>query len=209
MKIKVTPDILEGLQQMSHKFHQGIYADTTSLYGKQEQKYIDELLTFSYKIVQTIGIVAGFGFTAVGFVNSIILFVMGEALLIGSIVYGIFNLKKIYTKTLSTLKNSSDKKIKALKAMSDLFRTVILDAVKTRMVDLEDFDLKHQEMNENILKEFEGKPEKERDETKFLTVLLVLLILGGMLLLTSFLDINLFHLPRRTIYFSPKFYYHK
>ena len=193
-KVEATPEILGGLQQMSHDFHIGIYAETTKAYGDQEQKYIDELLSFSYKMVQTIVIVAGFGFTALGFVKKISLFVFGELLLISSIVYGIYSLKQIYSKIISILKDSSDKKYQILKERSDLFVKTILGAVKNKFVDLEGFETKLGKVDKELLEEFSRENKEGKDEAYFMNILILLFLLGSILILVSFVKFDLYSL---------------
>lgn len=187
-KIVATPEVLAGLQQMSHDFHMGVYAQTTKVYGDQEQKYIDELLSFSYKMVQAIGIVAGFGFTALGFVKNIHPFVFGEVALIASMIYGIYNLKSIYTKIIKTLRDSSSKKIKVMKEKSDLFVRTILGAVEEKHVDMDIFESELSKVDKKLLSVFSGDEKEGGDEVWFLNILMMLFALGALLMLYSFLE---------------------
>lgn len=189
-KIQATPDILEIFREMAHEFNIGVYAETTKEYGEQEQKYIDEMLSFSYKMVQVIGIVAGFGFTAIGFVNNMFMFAIGEALLISSMVYGIYSLKSIYTGILKKLRESSDRKYKILKKKSDLFTNTISSAIKNKYVDLEGFQSKLTKVDQELLSEFSGEIQEGKDDMQFLRLLLVLFATGSLLILLSLLTID-------------------
>lgn len=184
--IKATDERLALLQQMSHEFHM-VYAEAMKEYGEKELKLIDDVLNFGYKIIQTIGIVAGFGFTAIGYVKNIYLFVSGEGIFLLSIVYGVYKIKKIYANNLSGIQSSSDSKSKVFAEKSKLFQEVILKAVKEKVIDMGNFQSRLDEVDKKLLKEFspDKKTNIKKDED-FLTPLIVFLVLGGAALLFSF-----------------------
>ena len=68
--IQMTDENIEILQKMSSDFHR-LYAEAMKEYGEKELKLIDDTLNFAYRMIQVIGLVAGFGFTALGLVKQI------------------------------------------------------------------------------------------------------------------------------------------
>ena len=183
--IEATDERIALLQQMSHEFHM-LYGEAMKEYGDKELKLIDDVLNFGYKIIQTVGIVAGFGFTALGYVKNIYLFVSGEGILLLSIVYGVYKIKKIYSENLSSIQSSSDSKSKVFIEKSNIFQEIIPKAVKEKVIDMADFQSKLDAVDQKLLKEFSPDKKSKKDED-FLTPLIVFLVLGGGALLLSFI----------------------
>src|SRR6267154_131243 len=76
----------------------GIFKETNSAFAKQQEKYLTGHLKYTESVTQTIGIIAGFGFTAVSKVDATGLFILGEVLIVGSICYGLLRTRSAYTK---------------------------------------------------------------------------------------------------------------
>jgi len=185
--LEATDERITILQQMSHEFHM-LYEETMKEYADKELKLIDDVLNFGYKIIQTIGIVAGFGFTAIGFVKNIYLFISGEGILLLSIVYGVHKIKKIYSENLSSIQSSSDQKSKVFNEKSLIFQEIIPKAVKEKVIDMVDFQARLDAVDQKLLKEFSpDKKVKIKKNEDFLTPLTVFLVFGGLALLTSFI----------------------
>lgn len=188
--IKMTDERLGLLQQMSSDFHR-VYAEAMHEYGEKEIKLIDDTLGFGYKIIQVIGIVAGFGFTALNSVKAPNLFILGEFLFITSIIYGVYQIKKIYSTNLESIQKSSNQKSKVFQEKSKLFQEVITKAVKEQKIDVADFQNKLEMVDAKLIKEFTSKPVKpSKDEGKFLNIIILLLMFGGLFLLASFFDFS-------------------
>jgi len=64
--------------------------------SKDRQTVYFKIISFVYKITQTIAIIAGFGFTAIGKVYNLNIFLLGEAFLFVSIFYGIYRVSRLY-----------------------------------------------------------------------------------------------------------------
>jgi len=185
--IEATDERVALLQQMSHEFHM-LYGEAMKEYADKELKLIDDVLNFGYKIIQTVGIVAGFGFTAIGYVKNIYLFVSGEAILLLSIVYGVYKIKKIYSENLSSIQSSSDQKSNVFNEKSLIFQEVILKAVKEKVIDMVDFQARLDAVDQKLFKEFSPDEEvKIKKNEDFLTPLIIFLVVGGATLLLSFI----------------------
>lgn len=190
-KIRSVVEVTDGhivlLQKMSHEFHV-VYAEAMKEYGEKELKLIDEVLSFGYKIIQTIGIVAGFGFTAIGYANSILLFLSGQGILLFSIVFGVYKIKKIYSDSLESIQSASDGANRVFSAKSKLFQEIIPKAVKENVIDVAEFQRRLEAVDQKLIAQFnsdnKSKPKKNED---FLTPLIVFLVLGGLLVLFSFI----------------------
>ncbi|MCL5798247.1 MAG: hypothetical protein M1366_05585 [Patescibacteria group bacterium] len=188
--VEVTDERLNVLQQMSSDFHR-IYGEAMREYGEKELKLIDDTLGFGYKLIQVIGVVAGFGFTALGSVKTVIFFIFGELLFIGSIIYGVYQIKRIYATNLETIQKSSNQKNKVFREKSQLFQDVIGKAVKERKIDVVYFQQKLDVVDTKLVSEFSDEPIKStKNEGKFLDTIVLFLTFGSLFLLTSFLDFS-------------------
>jgi len=188
--VEVTDERLGLLQQMSSDFHR-VYAEAMHEYGEKELKLIDDTLGFGYKMIQVIGIVAGFGFTALGSVKTVNLFILGELLFISSIVYGVYQIKRIYATNLEAIQKSSNQKSQVFQEKSKLFQDVITKAVKERKIDVADFQQRLDAVDARLISEFTSKPPKtSKNEGRFLDIIVLLLTLGSLVLLASFLDFS-------------------
>lgn len=188
--VGVTDERLGLLQQMSSDFHR-VYAEAMHEYGEKELKLIDDTLGFGYKMIQVIGIVAGFGFTALGSVKIANFFILGELLFISSIIYGVYQIKRIYATKLEAIQKSSNQKSKVFQEKSQLFQDVITKAVKERKIDVADFQSRLETVDAKLINEFTNKPAKTtKDEGRFLNIIILLLTVGSLFLLSSFFDFS-------------------
>lgn len=186
--IQMTDENIEIIQKMSSDFHR-LYAEAMKEYGEKELKLIDDTLNFAYRMIQVIGIVAGFGFTALGLVKQINLFILGEFFLLSSIVYGIYQIKKIYTSNLTSIQKSSHNASKVFQEKSQFFQEVIPRALQERKLDMIDFQSKLNVVDRKLLNLFSNKQSRSlKDEGEFLNVIIFFLVTGGILLLLSFLS---------------------
>lgn len=185
--IPMTNENVDILQRMSSEFH-SLYAKAMEEYGEKELKLIDDVLNFVYKMIQVIGIVAGFGFTALGFVKQLHLFILGEAFLLSSIVYGIYQIKKIYATNLNGIQKSSNEASTIFQEKSQLFQGVITEALKEGKIDMTDFQSRLEKVDAKLLNFFSRKKNRTtKNEERFLDTIISLLITGSILLLLSFL----------------------
>ena len=181
---------IAALMQASSEFHD-FYSKAMSDHIKMEIKLIDDLLNFGYKIIQVIGIVAGFGFTAVGAVKNFCFFITGESLFLLTIAYGIYQVKKIYAKNLEGIQKSGDEKKDVFDKKSKVFQKFIKDSVEEGKISYREFKNELNAADKELLKVFSTKEKiGKKDEGRFLNVMIGLLITGGVLLLLSFVSFD-------------------
>lgn len=186
--VNLSEDKLNALVEQSHEFHK-VYEYAMSEYGKAEMKLIDDTLNFGYKIIQVIGIFAGFGFTAIQKVENIYFFCLGEIFYISAIVYGIYQIKKIYATNLESVQHSSANKYKVFKEKSEFFQTYIKKFTEENKLDVEKFTNELKEVDNKLLQEF-NKDERinKKNEDLFLNIIIFFSIVGGLFLLSSFFN---------------------
>ena len=160
-------------------------------YGEDQKKLLYEILSSTTQLIQVIGVVAGFGFTGLGFVGNRSLFILGEFFLLVAILVGLFWTQKIYrsniagsdeevarVKSIFSNRYSVFKKIYD-KALSDIEKGVAIKISAMMMSDL----LKK---NNDLMESFTTQEAKKK-EWDPLTTLMILFTLGGGSLLFSFI----------------------
>ena len=166
---------------------------TLHAHGEDQKKLLYELFGSSKTLVQTIGVVAGFGFTGLGYVRNLPLFLCGEAFLLIAIFAGLYWTQHAYR---SNLKSSTDEvvRLKGIfanryavfkqiydKALSDIAGGGEILIPKSQMLEL-------QKQNNVLLEKF-STHEERGDMRDPLGYLMVFFAIGGVLLLLSFTHI--------------------
>lgn len=167
--------------------------ETLKAHGEDQKKLLYELFGSSKTLVQTIGVVAGFGFTGLGYVKSLPLFIGGEFFLFVAIFTGLFWtqtayksnlrsslahvawLKKIFAERFAVFKKIYDK------AMSDIQSGKEISIPRTQVAEL-------QKQNNNLLAKFTSKSEESNLSDPFGWLMLFFAV-GGSLLLLSFINL--------------------
>jgi hypothetical protein len=70
-----------------------LWEKTNGSFVGEKRKYYDVALGNAGTVVQVIGVIAGFGFTGVGQVHSINVFMAGEFIVVGGIFYGLLKVR--------------------------------------------------------------------------------------------------------------------
>ncbi len=148
----------------------------------QIRKRADLLSTYNH-IITFIGIVAGFGFTAIENVENISLFILGEAFFVGLFTFSIFYLKQFHI-------TESDAFYEISEQLQNRF-----DTISKVYLDFFDKKLSRKNFEEKLSKTFssitvpKAKPTK-LDLNFLFNASLVLIILGGLFLLASFINFD-------------------
>lgn len=147
------------------------------------RKRADLLNTYNH-IITFIGIVAGFGFTAINKVENIYLFLVGEGLFVSLFIFSIFYLKQFHITESEAFYEISDKLNKNFDARSKVY-VDFFEKKQSRAF----FD---NALNETIVNTTTPKAKPTKLDLNFLfNVSLVLIVIGGLFLLSSFVDWNI------------------
>jgi hypothetical protein len=162
-------------------------------HGDDQKKLLYELFGSTKTLVQTIGVVAGFGFTGLGYVKSLPLFIGGEFFLLITILVGLFWTRQAYKSNLES-SLAEVKKVKGLfaerfsifkkiydKALVDIGDGKDISIPRSQIVDL-------QKSNNDFLKKFTTEQEPAKSETDPFGWLMLCFAIGGLLLLSSFVQ---------------------
>lgn len=148
----------------------------------QIRKRADLLNTYNH-IITFIGIVAGFGFTAINKVENIYLFLVSEALFVSLFIFSIFYLKQFHITESEAFYEISDKLNKIFDAESKVY--VDFFEKKQSRAFFENALIK------TIVNTTTPKAKPTKLDLNFLfNVSLVFIVVGGLFLLSSFVNWN-------------------
>lgn len=178
-------------ESQGSKFFQ-LESDILGEHGENQKKLLYEVLTSTTQLIQVIGVVAGFGFTGLGYVENPPFFIFGEASLFGAIFVGLFWTQKIYRSNIK----GTDKEIERVKSIFktryEIFKKIydkaILDIGKKSNIKISRSLMSELiQKNNDLMSQFVTKNTK-KEEWDPLTILMILFIAGGCSLLISFID---------------------
>lgn len=186
-KLKLTPKEFE--ETYTAWMHNSMKAESEvmSKYSEQELDLLHRFIGYTYQIITVLGILAGFGFTAIQRVASFPLFIAGESLLVVAILYGLYWIKKFYESNISTIQASSNGTFKIYKDRDDIFLKINDEYIKTQTVDKTLFE--EVMSKERSLVEYIGNrasSDKEKAEKMPHNIILLIATFGFVLLLASF-----------------------
>lgn len=119
-------ELYEGWMAKSLKTENEVMGE----YADRERELLYKYIDFTYQMLTTLGIFAGFGFTAFSMVRTVWLFILGEIFLIAPIIIGLVWLKKFYDSNLEPLQNSSREIFKIYKQRDEIFLKISNDFLK-------------------------------------------------------------------------------
>lgn len=147
---------------------------------------------FIYKTITTIGIVAGFGFTALSHVRNVFLFTTGEGVLLSTIALGIWATQKIYLNEIKNLEGLYTRIRTNFSEYTVLFEMTLAKA-QSSVLPLSDIRALQQKDRE-LLAILQDSPEGKKDRRELdsflphiIWAIFVLFVVGGLLLLLSFI----------------------
>lgn len=163
-------------------------------FGKEQKQMLNSVMDSVAKIVQIVGVVAGFGFTGLGRVQNLWLFIFGEACFFATMIIGLWWVLWFYNSNLNDL-DIERKKIRGLfKARRDAFAKIfnhILEQYKNSqtMFIPQDWFADLMQRGNDIQQGFEsGKKDIESWSPQ--TLLMWFFVCGGVGLLLSFIQLS-------------------
>ncbi len=156
---------------------------------------------FATTVIGAVGLIAGFGFTAFGYVQSVFLFFVGEALLLSSLFYGLFWTQQKYQEEFKSLEEERRKLTGFYEKRNEKFLVVYNSWISTRTISKKAFT----ELNE-IDKESINlfKTENNRPTPSIYSRAMYLLMIGGTIaLFSSFVIFSVLHV----LFFCPLLFY--
>ena len=188
---KLTPKELYSLVEKEFHDHNKLWGEMSKAYANSSLKLFDDTIKFVYRALATIGLVLGFGFAGIQGVQNIQRFFAGELIMFSSMMFGFYKIKTIYTKNTEAVESMSRKirlvnEKKAI-ALGEMMKELRTEGKISQTINIQ----KYEEANKEILDLFRiGKrPRREKDESGFITVMIILFMIGFILLLMSFIPL--------------------
>lgn len=192
-EIPIDPEKLEALKQM-YDGAVNLFKEVSSKFAHQEESFLNGHLKYTESVTQTIGIIGGFGFTAIARVNEVWLFILGEVLIVGSICYGLLRTRYTYTQTIDALSLQSSKASKVLAKRTNYIAGLYEQAVIAGTIPTDSKD-KVDALNTEMMTALTPKERKEDDHFKdYLIEMIVVAGIGILVVLCSFLNFPWLHL---------------
>jgi len=169
-------------------------SEVARAYGDHKIDIYFKSVGFAAKVISTIGIIAGFGFAAFGYVESKFLFFCGESILIYSILHGLIWVQNIYNSEFLALDKAQKNHNIYFTERNKLFMEVWDIISKTKKVDRDKF-IELIEKDKAVLQLFATKDqevEKQKPNNIFSKKLYYLMIAGSVMLMSSFFIWSLF-----------------
>jgi hypothetical protein len=186
----------EFYENFGSKYFQ-LESATLKAHGDDQKKLLYEIFGSTKTLVQTIGVVAGFGFTAISYVENLSLFILGEFFLFVAIFYGLFWTQKSYRSNLRGSIAETDKVKKLFaerysvfkkiydKALSDISNTNEISIPKSDILDL-------QKKGNELMEKFTLQTESKNWSDPF-NWLMFFFAIGGTVILLSFFHLCFFN----------------
>ncbi|HCE31014.1 TPA: hypothetical protein DEQ89_03280 [Candidatus Daviesbacteria bacterium] len=185
-------DTIKLSEQDYRELYEGVFSkglktegEAMAEYGKNEIDLLYRFIGFTYQMLSIVGIFAGFGFTAIDRVKNLYIFLTGEAMLVSSILVGLWWLKRFYESNLSAIQKSSNTVSELYKDRDKVYLEISKDYMNSQTLKKSNM-LAISEKNNKIL-EFIGRKKEQKDEIPPHRVILILSVVGILLLLSSFL----------------------
>jgi hypothetical protein len=165
-----------------------LQSEVARAYGDRKIDIYFRSLGFATTVISTIGIIAGFGFTAFGYVESEFLFFIGEGVLLYSILHGLIWVQNVYNGEFQNVDKSQEQHRAYFTERNKLFKEVWNSIATTKKVSREKF-LKLTEKDKEALQLF--APKEQTDEEKkpniiFSKKLYYSMVTGSVMLISSF-----------------------
>ena len=144
---------------------------------------------FVTTVISIIGIVAGFGFTAFEYIQSLPLFFVGEGLLFGMLFYGLFWVQKIYQGEYKTLNDTRKKYSDFFEERNKKFIELYNNALNTHSMEKGKFIELH-EIDQQSIDLFKVD-DKEILQQIYSKPMYYLALIGAIFLFSSFFIIDL------------------
>lgn len=186
-------DVEQFLKEQGSPFFK-LENEVFGAYGADEKQLLYTLLNFVTRLVQTVGVVAGFGFVGLRYVQTLYLFIIGEALLFTVIVVGLGWTQNVYKANLEYIQGEH-KRIKELfRNRYVVFKKIFNKAAKdfknsTKISIPRKWFFELMEKDNEIEKNFASQAKDKDDWVPF--NLLMILFIGGVIgLLLSFVNFH-------------------
>jgi len=171
-----------------------LQSEVARAYGDHKIDIYFKSVGFAATVINTIGIIAGFGFTAFGYVQSKLLFFGGEGILLYSILHGLVWVQNVYNGEFGNLDRSQKKHRIYFAERNKLFMEVWNAVSTTKKVSRKKF-IELTEKDKQAVQLFAPEAQEAAEEKPnliFSKKLYYSMIVGSIMLVSSFFIWSLF-----------------
>lgn len=183
----------ELLEMTEKEFHDNnsLWHEIASTYSNASLKVFDDTIKFVYQALTAMGIIAGFGFAGIQGVQNLYLFFLGELAMFGAMIFGIYNIKRIYINNASSLDDMSMKVRNVYEKRAIVLSEIMNDIRKNGRVKNQSYLERYKKSTDEISEIFGvgKKAVKQKDESGFITWMIFFFIFGFVFLLTAYLPL--------------------
>ncbi len=182
------PEEIDAL--LEEEFHNSnkLWGEISTTYANQSLKLFDDIIKFVYQALTAMGLVVGFGFAGIQGVQNILLFFIGESVMFSSMMFGFYRIKVIYTKNVDSIEEMSQKVKETFEKNAVILGELMKKYRRTRELDEKTYIQQHENYIEEMTRIFRiGKKQKKyKDESWFITWMIIIFAIGFVFLLLSF-----------------------
>lgn len=184
--VEFTEEQIRGFYERFGGANFRLQSEVAKAYGDRKIEIYFKSVGFATAVISTIGIIAGFGFTAFADIESKLLFFIGEGILLYSILHGLMWVQKIYNSEFKNLDTAQEKHRTYFTARNKLFMEVWNSISNTKKVSKDKFAELVEKDKEAIQLFSPNESAKAKPNTIFSKKLYYLMIVGAIILLSSF-----------------------
>ena len=166
-------------------------SDILGAHGENQRALFYKIFDATTKLIQVIGVVAGFGFTGLGYVEHRLLFLVGELFLLSAIFIGLLWTQKSYREELKNIDREVDRVKEIFKERYSSFKKVYDKALSDMKAGKEKVEISEPlisdlvEKSNSLMEKFVAR-EKRGNEWDPFFILMTLFVSGVLAILASF-----------------------
>jgi hypothetical protein len=189
-EIPLTQDEFEKFHNNFGSAYFKLQGEALEDFGTKKLDLYFKSVGFTSSVTGVIGIVAGFGFTAMDHVQSMFLFIVGEGLLLSALFHGMWWVQQIYTKEFNSINADIRKFRDSFNERNNKYMELYNGWMAKKSISKKSF----QELSEMDKKSIDlFKTEEAEIPQTYSKITYFLGIYGSIVLLTSFFIFNLIY----------------
>jgi len=181
-------EFYENFGSSNFKLQSDIFKDI----GDRQVDIYFKSIGFATTIIGAVGIIAGFGFTALGYVQNVLLFFIGEGLLSATIFYGLFWTQQKYQQEFNSLEEDRKKYLDYYNQRNKKFIELYESWLSQRNIDRSKF-LELNDIDKKSIDLFKTENQRVAPDI-YSRKMYILMIIGIVFLFSSFIIVDFFKL---------------
>ncbi|XKT74606.1 MAG: hypothetical protein ACJKTH_00750 [Patescibacteria group bacterium UBA2163] len=176
----------EEFKEFYESFGSSNFRLQSEIFGDLGTKQLDvyfKSIGFATTVIGVIGLIAGFGFTALDFVKTMSLFMAGEVLLLGGLFYGLWWVQQKYQAEFNDIEAERKKYSDFYNTRNEKFLILYNNWLETKKISKQDF-INLNETDKKSINLFKNDSDRKAPQI-YSQIVYILMILGTFSLLGS------------------------